>query len=105
MTREQEMRQVLARWKESGRSLLAFSKGEGLSYSKLQYWAGKLGERKATGKKAVELAPVRLVPEEGVEAAKREPLSVWLSNGIALEIPAGFDEGELRRLVAVLATC
>ena len=108
MTRAEEMGPVLRRWKKSGLSLLAFAKREELSYSKLQYWAAKLGGARKSGKKsrAVELAPVHVVPDKPVpESPKPEVLSVWLPNGVSLEVPSGFDEVELRRLVGILTTC
>ena len=108
MTRAEEMRPVLRRWKKSGLSLLAFAKSEGLSYSKLQYWAAKLRVSKKTVEKSqsVELARVHVVPDEAVaEPRTPEVLSVWLPNGVALEVPTGFDELELRRLVGILSTC
>jgi hypothetical protein len=109
MATKDEMYPVLKRWKESGLSLLAFAKREEVSYSKLQYWAAKLGGSKKKARKkveAVDLAPVQLVPDRATgERCGREPVSVWLPNGVSLEVPVGFDEGELRRLVGVLSTC
>ena len=48
---------------------------------------------------------VDVFEKRDVEAPRTEVLSVWLSNGIALEVPAGFDDVELRRLVGLLSTC
>ena len=108
MTHAEEMLPVLRRWKKSGLSLLGLAKSEELSYSKLQYWAAKLGGSKKTGEKSqsVELTRVHVVPDESLaEPRKPEVLSVWLPNGVALEVPTGFDEVELRRLVGILSTC
>ncbi|MCP3919677.1 MAG: hypothetical protein GY711_29440 [bacterium] len=44
MTRAEEMRELFARWRESGQSLMAFGKAEGVSYAKLLYWRRKFGE-------------------------------------------------------------
>ena len=108
MNRAEEMGQLLRRWRKSGLSLLAFSRREELSYSKLQYWARKLGGSRTAGKKsqAVDLAPLHVVPDKApCEPPKPEVLSVWLTNGVALEVPAGFDEVELRRLLEILSAC
>ena len=104
-----EMRSLLGRREESGLSLLAFSKREKLSYSKLQYWDRKFRGLEVQRRKAaptVDLMPVRVVPD-GVagEASKSAVLGVWLANGVSLEIPPGFDPVELERLVSVLSTC
>ena len=103
MSRSEEMRAALARWKKSGLSLYAFAKGEAISYSRLQYWAAKFGSanKRATKAEPVELVPVQVRPE----AKAVDPISIWLTNGIALEVPAGFDEAEIRRLVGVLSAC
>jgi hypothetical protein len=44
MKRAEEMRELFARWKCSGQSLLAFGKAEGVGYAKLLYWRKKLGD-------------------------------------------------------------
>ena len=103
MNRSEEMGALLGRWRESGLSLHAFAKREEISYSKLQYWATKLrgGKKERAKTEPVELVPVRVAPEP--KAA--EPISIWLANGIALEVPSGFDGAEVRRLVGVLSEC
>lgn len=103
MSRAEEMRAALARWKRSGQSLYAFAKGEEISYSRLQYWAAKLGgvKKKPVRAQPVELVPVHVTPEPRAT----EPISIWLTNGIALEVPVGLDEAEIRRLVGVLSGC
>ena len=106
MNRAEEMGLVLKHWKGSGLSLLAYAKREGLSYSKLQYWAAKLGARKVRqARPAIELTPVHVVSETPPKTGVSEPLAAWLPNGVALEIPAGFDQAELLRLVSALSTC
>ena len=104
-----EMRRVLERGRSSGLSLLAFSKREGLSYSKLQYWGRKFRSGDDSSGRAeppVELTRVRVVPDVTPSNGASPPvLAVWLGNGIALEVPAGFDAVELERLVNVLSAC
>jgi len=104
-----EMRAVLERRRSSGLSLLAFAKREGLSYSKLQYWARKFrrdDDSVGRAKPRVELTRVRVIPDvRPSNGAPLPALSVWLANGVALEVPTGFDAVELERLVSVLSTC
>jgi transposase-like protein len=108
MKRADEMRSVFARHEESGLSLKAFGEREGISYTTLQYWrrklSGKKGGRKGSPVPAA-LAPVRIVPDAPEVERRSSAFDVWLSNGISVEVPTGFDERELRRLVEVLAAC
>ena len=104
MKRADEMRSVFARHEESGLSLKAFGEREGISYTTLQYWRRKLSG-KMTSPVPAALARVRVVPDAPEVERRSSAFDVWLSNGISVEVPAGFDERELRRLVEVLATC
>jgi len=114
MSRAEEMRELFARWKNSGQSLMAFGKTEDVSYQKLLYWRRKLGIE-ATRHSALvpetspsTLVPLRIVPEpqspQSVESNSVK-FEVWLPNAVSLDVVPGFDEGELRRLVGVLLTC
>jgi hypothetical protein len=104
MKRAEEMRELFARWKNSGQSLTAFGKREGVPYSKLLYWRRKF-RSEDTPPPAPDLIPIHVIPDASAPAARPEPFEVWLANGVALNIAAGFDEHELRRLVDVLSTC
>ena len=104
MKRAEEMRELFARWEKSGQSLMAFGKKEGVSYSRLLYWRRKF-RGKDPSANAAELVPVHIVSDPAVTEARSQPFEVWLANGVALNIAAGFDEHELRRLVDVLSTC
>ena len=103
MDTREKMTAVLARWKESGESLRAFGKREGVSYSKLIYWRRRL-EEKPRGPEKVELATVKVVADEPA-SAKPDPIGVWLPNGIALEIPPGVPSADLARVVETLSGC
>ena len=112
MKRAEEMRELFSRWKSSGQSLMAFGRTEGVPYSRLLYWRRKLGDgvsmRKASAVTPVtdaELVPVRIVPDSDRPDPRPEPFEVWLPNGVSLNVTAGFNEAELRRLVGALSTC
>jgi hypothetical protein len=112
MKRAEEMRELFSRWKSSGQSLMAFGRTEGVPYSRLLYWRRKLGDgvstRTASPVKSVtdgKLVPVRIVPDSNPVDAQAEAFEVWLPNGVSLNVTAGFDEAELRRLVGALSTC
>jgi len=107
------MEGVMSRWEASGLSLRRFGVKEGIPYSKLVYWRRKLRGRKAGRKKTASsrrkstasLVPVQVVPDETPANSPVSPFSIWLGNGMALDVPAGFDEGEVRRLVDLLSSC
>jgi hypothetical protein len=109
MSRANEMRELFAHWRESGQSLMAFGRREGVSYTKLLYWRRKFDDEAGQGSPAATENPLELVPVKvtdttpaSVSAAQFE---VWIPNGVWLEINPGFDEEELRRLVGVLQSC
>ncbi|MDH3439008.1 MAG: hypothetical protein OEN48_18790 [Betaproteobacteria bacterium] len=101
------MREVFSRLERTGLSMKAFAAREGISYTTMQYWRRRLGggrKKTADRQKTVVLSPVRVVPD-AAPPAERKGFEVWLSNGVSVEVPAGFDEGELQRLVGVLSGC
>lgn len=111
MRHAEEMRAVFARFEESGLSLKAFGERERIPYTTLVYWRRKFSG-KESGKKvsppaaaSVAVAPVRIVPDAAVVDSRSERFEVWFSNGVSVEVPSGFDELELRRLVGILSTC
>ncbi len=105
MSKREEMAAVFAKWRESGQSLMAFGRSEGVPYSRLLYWRKKFerGKEGGTQGRAVELLPVTVtgVPQPTLTSA----FEVRLENGIALGVGNGFEELELQRLVATLRAC
>jgi hypothetical protein len=111
MTRFQEMQKVLARCEESGQSLRAFSQREGISLSKLSYWrrklrgAGTAEDGARSSSKKSRWVAVRVVPHGRSRTTDEPVFEVRFGNGLGVRVAAGFDESELRRLIAVLVTC
>ncbi len=111
MNRADEMRELFARWKRTDLSLRAFAAAEGVAYAKLLYWRKKLGSdarRKASPAQTTappKLVPVRIVPDTPPTKIGSGKFEVWFSNGTSLDVPQGFDEHELRRIVDVLLAC
>ena len=98
-TKRAAMREVFAKWKSSGLSLKAFGEREGIAYAKLLYWKKRVVDEPA-------VVPLRIVE------AKPDPIetpcgvvSIWLSNGVSLEVPSTVAEHDLERMVRVLSTC
>ena len=96
---EGEAREALARWGRSGRSLLDWAKRERIEYSRLCRWKRRLG----TGDEAaLKLTAVDIPRPAGVPGTAGV-LEIALSPGIVVRVPAGFDAGELRRLLEALS--
>ena len=85
---EEEKRQVLAEWEASGLSKSAFAKKRGLSTNSLHRWAKAL-KRPAF----VEV----MAPNSAAPA-----FVLRVREAVQVEVPAGFDACELRRLVEAL---
>ena len=98
-TKRAAMREVLATWKSSGLSLKAFGEREGIAYAKLLYWKKQLTPAPAFAPlEIVDARPEPTAPPAGV-------VSIWLANGISLEVPSTVTESDLARMVRVLSSC
>ncbi len=105
-----EIRSILDWQRESGLSLLAFARKQGLCYASLRRWRalhGALTARAVTteassGSGRPELEDPAFVPVElDAETPTRDFILEW-SSGRSLRIPAGFNPDQLRRLLDVL---
>lgn len=85
---EAERTRLVKAWRESGLSQSAFARSCGMSPSTLNNWV-----------KRVETRFVEVVVETAAEAPE---LLVEMPRGEVVRVPAGFDTGDLRRLVAIL---
>ncbi len=107
------MEAVISRWEGTGLSLRRYGAQNGISYSRLVYWRRKLRGGTARRKKAAskgtnasaELVPVRVVPDGKPSSPSPAQFTAWLANGVSIDVPAGFDEKELRSLVDILTSC
>ena len=84
-------------------------RAEGISYSKLLYWRKKFGEgvRPSAAKSPPprpQLIPVQVKPDRG-PADPASKFEVWFPDGTALDVPSGFNEIDLRRLISALRPC
>ena len=107
MSRAEVMQELIARWERSGLSQREFAEQEGVAYSQLLYWRRRLKgfpDRKRAKRRAepAELAPVRIIPDA---PRTTEAFELRMSGGLAVSVPPGFDESELRRLLDVLSGC
>ncbi len=113
MVERSVMEGVMARWESSGMSLRSFGIQEEISYAKLMYWKRKL-RGAGDGRKKRERAPrtatadlvaIDVIADESPTASASAPFSVWLGKGLGIDVPAGFDDADLRRLVTLLGSC
>lgn len=82
-------------YKASSLTRKAYCQELGISVTTLDYYLRRENER---ARKQAGLRPVALTP-----SVAGSPLTLILSDGLRLEIPADFDETALRRLLPVLS--
>jgi hypothetical protein len=103
------------RWRDSGLTLKEFAAEIGVNANTLAGWRWRLSSREAVAPVAERRVPAFLEivapveehdADEGSATAAAapgvEPLEVVLRSGHLVRVPATFDEGALRRVVAVL---
>ncbi len=89
----QQKQATVAAWRASGEPLSRFAARAGIAKSSLAEWA----------RCSPPCLPVAFHEVEVVELSPPPPLVVTLAgSGHAVAVPAGFDAGELRRLLAAL---
>lgn len=96
----EEIREIIAAFDASGLSQAAFAREHGISPNSLSRWL----QRSPTCDVATEpaLVPVRVVPGVRPEPA----YEVRLTNDRVVCVPTGFDDDELRRVLAAAeGTC
>jgi len=95
--------EVLARWRVATSSKAAFCRAEGIASVTLSRWLAEFGVPPA----GPDTAPTRFVDvvlgSRG--PASPPPFAVTLRSGVRVRIPAGFDHGDLARLLSALASC
>lgn len=100
-TTEAKWRALIAAQEKSGQTARAFAESRGITPTTLYWWRSRLRRRPARA----ELVPVQVVEHDVVVDDQRErgaDFELRLDSAVTLRIPAGFDEGELRRLVRAL---
>jgi hypothetical protein len=105
---EAEARRVVEDWRRSGLSLVGYTRRAGLGYERVARWKRRLARRSiaAAPLRRAHVARLGIRPVRVVDSA---PASVFapgfelvLASGHAVRVPAAFDEGALRRLLALL---
>lgn len=91
----QEWEQRLARFDQSGLSVLDFCRQEGIVSQSFYHWRRKLAGNEAPASDAPQFLPIRLAPSA--------PVEIVLPNGAALRLSPGCDLAFVRSLVLALA--
>jgi transposase-like protein len=94
---------ILEEQARSGESVKEFAARAGISAWSLYQWRRRLS-RGVSGRdqQPARLVEVALVQKERSQAGR---LRVRLRCGHRVDVPAGFDDAELRRLIGVLESC
>ena len=101
MTKASEVKggALIAAQEKSGATVREFAESQGITPATLYWWRSELKRR------AGKLVPVRVV-EPDVEVNRRSVdrpgFELEVDDSMTLRIPAGFDEGELRRVLTAL---
>jgi hypothetical protein len=100
--RQEQIRALVAEQEASGLTVAAFARKRAVSAWALYDWKRRTRHRAdPRPEERVGFVQVKVAdPPRGVPT-----LWVELSGGLRVHVPAGFDAGELRRLIEVLSPC
>jgi transposase-like protein len=89
---EDEARGVIDAWRESGETVAAFARREGLAAHRVYWWRGRLG---GGSMPAASLLPVVLRATPGPMMSRAAGISVWTRQGHRIDV-AEVDEASAR---------
>lgn len=103
-TREDQRLDMVRRFEGSGLTAAAFARQEGVSVGTLANWRKRAARaRTVEAEEAPSFPPVTLVPEAPMAPTPVAELA--LPGGRRLQVVAGFEAEELKRLIKVLEAC
>ena len=97
--RRAQMRQLLAEQKSSGLSAARFARDRGMSPWTLYKWRRRLREEEVGARGR--FVEVKVVGDSRPEAK----IALELPSGVRVHVPHGFEEDDLRRVLAALESC
>jgi transposase-like protein len=101
---ESERRQIVRDFERSGLSAVEFCRRRGVSTVTLGQWRKRFaGGARAAERAGASWLPVVITGGEGVPSPAKRCAYVMSVGDWRLEVPAGFDPGEVRQLWQVLA--
>ncbi len=95
---------MLADQSSSGLSIIAYAKKRGMSAPTLYLWRRRLKAQEGIQMDAIHPGLVEVVLK-GNRGGLTQPFVVRLRGDRSLEVPLGFDDDELLRLVQALESC
>jgi transposase-like protein len=98
-TTESQWRRLIAEQEASGLTVREFAACRGLSASTIYWWRSRLHRE---GRSVAELVPVEVTE---APAAASTAIERIVGDDIVLRLPRGFDEADLRRVLAVVGKC
>jgi transposase len=108
-TNRDEWRRRVERWKDSGLTAKEFAAETGINAGTLQFWKYKLKKREVVARArrrprstAAMLVSSLIEVRPSTGAAAETRFEIELGNGRRLRVPAGFEPGVLKTLLAVL---
>jgi hypothetical protein len=102
---EEEAREALAAFEQSGLGIVAFGIREGLEPQRLARWRRRLAMATAAPAPAFEeVTSVTRAPDGGGAAVhvRRERFEIVLPSGCVVRVPESFEASALRRLLSVM---
>jgi len=102
MATRAEWAKRVEQWEASGLSAAAFAKRERLVAKRLVWWRWKLrASPSARAASPLDFLPVRVVSTATARPSTAGSIEIVLPNGRIVRVPAGFDEGDLERVLVV----
>jgi transposase-like protein len=108
-SKERFWRDLVQQWLESGQSVRAFCRTQHVPEGSFYAWRRTIAQRQQQAGSSLSLqdasrtAGVPLFVPVQLSAVAVPPFEVVLEHGQVIRVPAGFDAGTLRQLLAVLA--
>jgi len=99
---EDEARQVLVAWEESGLELTPFAIGEGLDPQRLSRWRRRLAAPAAPTFEEIVPQVIATIASDAAAGVVRERFEIVLPSGRVVRVPESFDASALRRLLSVV---
>ena len=97
------MRPLIEEWRRGSASQAEVARRHGLNPGTFAWWCAQLGGRK--GRAATPRLVAVDVVDRGRVATQAEAFEVVLAAGLRVRVPAGFEAGDLRRLLEVVRGC
>lgn len=97
-----QMRRLIEAWEDSELTQREYAEQKGMTYAAFQYWRRRL--KALDESEGASVVPLRVVESTSV-AASSERIEIRVGKDVSISIPPGFDEVEMRRVLAAVRAC